>query len=484
MIPAIPEGILQLPEYQGWLDSVTTNDVDLIKQSLLDHGVNPEHNDENKAKLLLNGTFKFSNTKYIQNHCSGEYKVSKPFFLAAVFGTKEILDVFMELDVDIYQQDKHGNNVIHCLVMVAHLSPELEEHTQNIYHNLVEVLTTNQLHELLMADNKLGLRPLEYACHLATYDLFLTIMDTKDIYLVKQWKEGIHIKCWYDVTDYESACNSRRMFAPLTMLASLDENHLSRESTGRLFKSSLLKSWLATNIEIQKPLLYLHVMIKFIHLCVFICMEMGSFLILPTPNNFDVKQNHTNLQCYDVMTVRFSCNINIALSFILLFYPLYVLINYIHFIITMRACDGSASFHRHVFNIEKQAILSFNTNKIESTCSAIGCIILSCLILSKCLFGHTFNPTMIHLILILTSLTLTWDVLISFHLNETVSQYILIIQRAFNKIVPLAFILAIFISSFTFPFIYLVNDLPNFTCFPGFQSFSDTIYTCQRPCLT
>ncbi len=216
-----------------------------------------------------------------------------------------------------------------------------------------------------MAENKIGLRPLEYACHLVTYDLFLTIMDTKDVYLVKKWREGIHVKCWYDVTDYESACNSRGIFAPLTILASLDEN-LSRESTGRLFKSSLLKSWLATNIEIQKPLLYLHVMVKCIHFCVFICMEMGSFLILPTPNKFDVNQNRTSLQCYDIMIVRFSCNINIALSFLLLFYSLYVLINFIYYI--RRAFYGLASLHCHFLNIEKHVILSFNANKIVSTC--------------------------------------------------------------------------------------------------------------------
>ncbi len=59
-----------------------------------------------------------------------KYRVSKPFFLAAVFGTKETLDIFLEFGVDIFQQNKHSNNVIQCLVMVAHLSPELDEHTQ------------------------------------------------------------------------------------------------------------------------------------------------------------------------------------------------------------------------------------------------------------------------------------------------------------------------------------------------------------------
>ncbi len=120
-ISAMSEGTLQLPEYQWWLDVLTTDNVDLIKQSLLDNGVNLEntgHNDEHKAKRFLNGNIKFSNTKYIHNHCSGEYKVSKPFFLAAMFGTKETLDLFMELDVDIYQQDKHGNSVIqNCIYM-------------------------------------------------------------------------------------------------------------------------------------------------------------------------------------------------------------------------------------------------------------------------------------------------------------------------------------------------------------------------------
>ncbi len=233
MIAATSQVILQLPEYQWWLDVLKTKDVDLIKQSLLEHGVKPadtghnDYNDGQKANMILNGHFKFHISTNRQKQCSGEYKVSKPFFLTVVLGTRETLDVFLEFGVDIYQQDKHGNNVIHCLVMVAYLNPKLEENAQDIYHNLVGVLTISQLHQLLMAENKLELRPLEYACHLATYDLFLTIINTKDVYLIREWQEGIHIKCWYDVTDYETVSKGRRVFSPLTMLASLDENHLS-----------------------------------------------------------------------------------------------------------------------------------------------------------------------------------------------------------------------------------------------------------------
>ncbi len=89
--------------------------------------------------------------------------------------------------------------------------------------------------------------------------------------------------------------------------------------------------------------------------------------------------------------------------------------------------------------------------------------------LTKCIFGHTFNPTIVHILLLVTGLALAWNFLIVFHLNETISHYILIIQLAVSKIVPLAIILISFVASFAYPFVYLVNDLPNHVCFPAFS---------------
>ncbi len=382
--------------------------------------------------------------------------------------------------MDIYQQDKHVNNVIHCLVMVAHLSPEIEQHTQDMYHNLVDVLTISQLHQLLMAENKLGLRPLEYACHLATYDLFLTIINTKDVYLIREWQEGMYIKCWYDVTDYESDSKSRRVLSPLTMLVSLDENHLSRENTGRLFRSDLMKSWFNANIQLQNHLLYLHMLVKAIHFHIFVIMETGSFQILSTSVSFSVNQNQNNSQYYDVMTIRFSCNVNITLSFILLLYSVYVLINSVYYLITMRPFCNSKRLLGHFLNKEKKKILSFNLDRITTVCSSVGCIILSIMILTNCMVGYKFNPTIIHILLLMTSVGLAWDLMLPFQLNETLGHYILIVQRAFIKIVPLAVILCNFIGSFFFPFAYLVNDLPNFLCVPAFSSIIDAVYTLIR----
>ncbi len=77
--------ILHLPEYQWWSDILKTGDVDLIMQSLLEHGIKPGHKDENRVKLVLNGHFNFPNSTNKRNQSSDEYNLSKPFFLSVVF---------------------------------------------------------------------------------------------------------------------------------------------------------------------------------------------------------------------------------------------------------------------------------------------------------------------------------------------------------------------------------------------------------------
>lgn len=146
----------------------------------------------------------------------------------------------------------------------------------------------------------------------------------------------------------------------------------------------------------------------------------------------------------------------------------------------MRSFYSSASFRDQFLNKEKHPILSFNENSILATYGSVGCIILSCMIITKCIFGYTFNPTIIQILIVHTNVTLAWDVMASLRLNKTVGHYILIVQRAFIKIIPLVSILTNFLFSFIFPFVYLVNDLPNYQCFAAFSSVNDVIYTLEK----
>ncbi len=62
--------------------------------------------------------------------------------------------------------------------MLAHLNATLEPQIVETYKFLKDLLTLDEMRKLLMMENNQGFRPLEHAAHLATIELFESIMET------------------------------------------------------------------------------------------------------------------------------------------------------------------------------------------------------------------------------------------------------------------------------------------------------------------
>ncbi len=232
------DSVLKLPEYGWWFDAIIRDDKDIVDKTL------DEKTSCNKY-LLLNGRFIHDNQdagntllsnkdvsenerKYVK-----DYDITYPWCLAGAHGSKHVIDAFIKFGVNILQNDNQGN-VIHCMILRAYLKPEKEEFMIETYDYLAKHLNTNQMKDLLYAENDMGLRPVEYAAHLGVFDLLLAMYNTKDIYLAYEYSLGVFVRKWYDVTEYESFDENekeRHYKSPLIYITLLDKEHLKRLNT-------------------------------------------------------------------------------------------------------------------------------------------------------------------------------------------------------------------------------------------------------------
>ncbi len=472
--PKVDEN-LPIKTYQWWLDAIVTDNDNLVRTTL-------EKKDHIYIKqILLNGYFEFPVSEVVlHDDLSQKYAVCKPWFLAAVFGAEKTLAIFIENGVNIQQRDNIGNNVFHSLVMTAHLSPKKENQLQRVYVVLTQILPLPELKVALMAENKLGLRPLEYASHLATYNLFLTIMCTRDVYLIKEWAEGIYIKRWYDVTDYEQDSKRvKRMYDPLRFLTLLDSQHLSDESTNILFNSTIIKTWIKAKLDKQKPSLWLVLIMKLVYIFIFIIMDIGTFVTLSTsyktPNS-----NISSAYCYDISSIRFSPTTNLALAVTIICICLCSLTTVFRYFIISKREQIKYHWELKFLTREKQPILRTYFSTLVSQIGHMGTMTLSILVILRyCGYG-SFNASFVNIVHIMTSLCIVWALLVSLQMFESIGHYILMIQTIIVDAIPFYLLGMIIASAFLSSFMYIMNNLEDVQCSLYFSSLIETLYSLHK----
>ena len=58
---------------------------------------------------------------------------SRPFFTCIIFGSFEVLKIFLKYDVSLLQVAEHGWNIIHYLIFVSHHDTSYEPKAMNIH---------------------------------------------------------------------------------------------------------------------------------------------------------------------------------------------------------------------------------------------------------------------------------------------------------------------------------------------------------------
>ena len=112
------------------------------------------------------------------------------------------------------------------------------------YNYISSHLKIESVKKWLQHEDEHGLNPLELAAHLDCFCFFMALMNTKDIYLVKEQTHHICTNRWYDVTTYANPNSKRLEKSPLAMFCMVDQHKLAEKDTQECLSSPLVKTWL------------------------------------------------------------------------------------------------------------------------------------------------------------------------------------------------------------------------------------------------
>ena len=226
--------LLDISQCQKWFNALRYCEISKISE-IFD---TVERKEKNK---LLNGTFKLDST--VQTSVSKTFQIKKPWTLAVVYSSDEIVEYLFNQGICILEQDFNKDNCIHLVCYAAHLNAAPEQFFQDRFRFLRQLLSQNDLETLLMQENHKGLRPLELAGHLGTMALFLDIFETPGIFLYET-NNGIFVEQLFDITEYEAIPEgTRRNKSPMVFLQCVDQRTIRNPSMVTVTNSDYIQQW-------------------------------------------------------------------------------------------------------------------------------------------------------------------------------------------------------------------------------------------------
>ena len=226
-----------------------------------------------KTSLERQPDFSIDSTPRSQGMCN--LQLHKPWILAGAYGSAKVIKSMLGYGVDVLQRDSCGYNIIHALILVAHLQYRKEfkcDETLRLLKSLLDVDTYKEL--LLTEDNLERLRPLEMASHFGTFLLFRTVFETKGVYLAKEITTGIYKTQWFDITEYESdKAGNRRGKSPLLTLTCIDKSRVPCPKVRKMLLASptgtILRKWIEAKMTINKPMIVFWFILRLVYIFMF-----------------------------------------------------------------------------------------------------------------------------------------------------------------------------------------------------------------------
>ena len=142
------------------MNAIKLNSVDQFKMVF-----NSVQNSRNFKFMLFDDNDNYSDKTREQLELS-IYKIRSIFHLSLLYSAYDICRYLVDEQCDIFCTEGRGFNIIHYLAIVSYYKKQFEPQAVKIYNFLLDVLSANQIAELLKMEDDDGLRPLELSIHL------------------------------------------------------------------------------------------------------------------------------------------------------------------------------------------------------------------------------------------------------------------------------------------------------------------------------
>ena len=464
---------------QRWLKALLNNDIETVENIIN----NCNEGDKNR---LINGIFRFQEdiqSYLVQGIDLKPFAVcplTRPWCIAAVVGAHKVMDLLLRNGVDARQYDENMNNVVHSLIYIAFLNPDLEEQLTNTYLYLKKAVSVERMQDLLMSENSYSFRPLELAAQLGTFKLFPAIFETEGVYLTRREAHGVYTIEWFDITVYESVGNnSRRNRSPLLSLMLLNRQKLTQPSTDKLFRSNIIQAWVATKIRSNYIFLLIWFMMRMVFLMSFVVFDLsGSWLQSSKLFEGMGKGNFTQPKAcpgtdmfismpqwaIDGIGIYLLVQSLISVSFYIVWIVAYIYQRFkIHMYITPTGY--------------KRLLISRDFYIFCQFLLYTGILFTITVIMVKRFTTFEFPQTMVSFIYIETWVGLVWSVMFFAQMLPWIGHFVIAVQRMVTDLLKFLLVYSIFMAAFSIAFARLISPGKDGKCPVEYATYDVTVYT-------
>ena len=169
---------------------------------------------------------------------------------------------------------KGDRNILHCLVHTSQVGgKQAEQQALRVYEWLCEQLPIEVIRELLFAEDRDGLRPLELAAYLGTFHLADRIMHTEGVYKTTI-RRGLYQDDYFDITDYEitSGLAARSDRSPLSL--HIASPFSCSHDTLSLLQTDPMKAWERAKVKCNVLFIVLWFLARILIVALFIVIDL------------------------------------------------------------------------------------------------------------------------------------------------------------------------------------------------------------------
>ena len=448
-------------ENKDWLKAVIENDVAAVEYLLT-------QSSEDARYLLLEGWIceeasfwdgwphKEAETQKIMS-------VHRTLSLAAVCGSCDVIDVLHSADINMFQIDKRGNNVIHTLIIHANRSQEREETYLEVFNKVESLMSTEKFKKLLVMENSSGITPLELATHFQTFRLMNAILTNPGQYLKKQTLYGKLSIDSYDVTDYESESQCRPWVnSPMFLLIFLRSTKLKDRYTTKMLTSGLIYRWLSIRKQIYLPFVILWTIIR-----------IWSIFLSLFPASLNDPTNPELRVCGAFIPVPHSVRISAIISLIII--ATFALLYDIYDIIKINLLD--MAWMKTYSPVKGSPVVQYVFYRVQETTLNIVILIMCLNRIMWYLSGPHLPIYPEQMLFVVLTINSVWSLLQFVQLVPVIGCYVMATQRMVLSLAKFAVVILIFVLPFSFIFPKFILERADGTCPEEFNSTISSFYT-------
>ncbi|CAH1791751.1 unnamed protein product [Owenia fusiformis] len=175
----------------------------------------------------------------------GAFTFELPLALAASSGNTDMFEEVIMNGANLLSVDSYGNNIVHCLAIMAGISPF---QSANMFNHLLQH-TQSELHRqaLLFQENKEMLTPLDIAVKNGIPNMVQLFLGTDGVYRNVLKECAMYQYVQYNVTAYERKDSDKA--SPMAYISELSEAQTAIAEGSEMLTTEPIKTWIETKFN-------------------------------------------------------------------------------------------------------------------------------------------------------------------------------------------------------------------------------------------